>query len=114
MAAYDSVSQNLKFFNVAERSPIRRALVSLSVGTIRRYQDVGNTAARLRPVTHSQRMQSDFQRFSIYKLDAHSLADVFLVQSAWLPALAIPSTRQMPRRVRGCRRNGRQSPRRRP
>src|SRR5882762_7688943 len=82
MAAYDSVSQNLKFFNVAERSPIRRALVSLSVGTIRRYQDVGNTAARLRPVTHSQRMQSDFQRFSIYKLDAHSLADVFLVQSA--------------------------------
>src|SRR5260370_34728816 len=82
MVAYDSVSQNLKLLDFAKRRPIRGALVSLSVSTIRGNQDVSNTAARLGLGTNSQLMQTNFKQFSVCKLDAHPLAYVPLIETS--------------------------------
>jgi hypothetical protein len=72
----------LKFLNLAERRPIRGAVVSLSIRTIRGNQDVSNAAARFWLGTNSQLMQPNFHQFSICKRDAHSLADVPLIETA--------------------------------
>jgi len=80
--AFDSVSQNLKFLNFAKRRPIRGAFVSLSVSTIRGKQDVSNAAARLGFGANGQLMQTNFKRFSVCELEAHSLAYVPLIETA--------------------------------
>jgi len=50
--------------------------------TIRGKQNVSNAAARLGLGANSQLMQPNFQQFSVGKLDAHSLANVPLIETA--------------------------------
>jgi hypothetical protein len=72
----------LKFLNFAKRGPIRCAVVSLSIRTIRGNQDVRNTTAGLGLGTDGQLMQANFKQFSVCKLNAHSFAYVALIQTA--------------------------------
>jgi len=74
-----SISQNLKLLNFSEGCPVCRAVLSLSIRTIGGNQDVRNAAAWLELVTNRQLMQSNLQRLSISKFDAHSLAYVRLI-----------------------------------
>jgi hypothetical protein len=72
----------LKFLNFAERGPMRGALVALSIRTIRGKQYVRNAAAWFGLGTNSQLVQPNFKRFAACKLNAHSLANVPLIETA--------------------------------
>jgi len=72
----------LKFLNLAKRRPIRSTLVSLCLRTIRGKQDVRNAAAGLGLATNGKLMQANFKQLSICKLDAHSLANMPLFETA--------------------------------
>ena len=76
------VSQNLQFHNLAKRRPIRGAILSFPVRTIRGMQYVRNAAAWLRAGANGKLMQTNFERFSVGEIQVHSLADVLLIQTA--------------------------------